>query len=275
MGTKGSYAGGGGKPGKDLRDNLEEWLGGLPGFAPSPDGSPPPDAPPDSPSDRPTLRPQQLLPAIGLFRPRSSGGADGPGGGGGGGGGTSSGSGGSPRGGAQRTVAASSRTAGRAAAAAYALRTGNVELLRELGLDYSRLASNPDVADVARQIMVAACGPLPDGTIEEEEQRVVAAQVAQYVLEANADGAPPAPDEIVRETIAVIIFEAVSNETAAMLHNGERPAFATVEAERLMRETAQALALRARLSPDGPTAGEFSEAIARGIETMREIWGAS
>ena len=121
--------------------------------------------------------------------------------------------------------------------------------------------------------MVAACGPLPDGTIEEEEQRVVAAQVAQYVLESNSDGVPPAPEEIVRETIAVIIFEAASNETAAMLHNGERPAWATAESERLMRETAQALALRARLSPDGPTPAEFSESIARGIETMREIWG--
>ena len=96
------------------------------------------------------------------------------------------------------------------------------QVLQELGLDYDSLASNSDVADVARQIMVAACGPLPDGTIEEEEQRVVAAQVAQYVLEANADGGPPAPEEIVRETIAVIIFEAVSNETAAMLHDGER-----------------------------------------------------
>jgi len=58
-----------------------------------------------------------------------------------------------------------------------------------------------------------------------------------------------------------------------MLHNGERPAWATAESERLMRETAQALALRARLSPDGPTPAEFSESIARGIETMREIWG--
>jgi hypothetical protein len=43
-----------------------------------------------------------------------------------------------------------------------------VQLLQELGLDYDSLRSNPDVADVARQIMVAACGPLPDGTIEEE-----------------------------------------------------------------------------------------------------------
>src|SRR6266568_1184668 len=270
MGTKNSYTGGGGKPGKDLRQNLEEWLDGLPDLGPPPDGNPPPDGPPDVPPDIPPLRPEQLLPALGLFQPRTGGGGDGPGGGGARGG---AGTGGGTRGGAQRTVAGSSRTAGRAAAAAYALRTGNAQLLQELGLDYDSLRSNPDVTDVARQIMVAACGPLPDGTIEEEEQRVVAAQVAQYVLEANADGGPPPPEEIVRETIAVIIFEAVSNETAAMLHNGERPEWATAEGERLMRETAQALALRVHLSPDGPTPAEFSEAIARGIETMREIWG--
>lgn len=272
MGTKNAYTGGGGKPGKDLRQNLEEWLDGLPGLGQPPSDSSPPDAPPDGPRDLPPLRPEQLLPALGLFRPRTGGHADGPGGGGAAGGG-GPGSGRGARGGAQRTVAGSSRTAGRAAAAAYALRTGNVQTLQELGLDYDGLRNNPDVADVARQIMVAACGPLPDGTIEEEEQRVVAAQVAQYVLEANADGDPPAPEEIVRETIACIIFEAVSNETAAMLHNGERPAWATAEAERLMRETAQALALRVHLSPDGPTPTEFSEAIARGIETMHEIWG--
>lgn len=272
MGTKNSYSGGGGKPGKDLRQNLEEWLDGLPDLGSPPDGNPPPDTPPDIPRDLPPLRPEQLLPALGLFRLRTGGHSDGPGGGGASGGGSPGTSGGA-RGGAQRSVTASSRTAGRAAAAAYALRTGNVQVLQELGLDYDSLASNPDVADVARQIMVAACGPLPDGTIEEDEQRVVAARVAQYVLEANADGGPPAPEEIVRETIAWIVFEAVSNETAAMLHNGERPTRATAEAERLMRETAQALALRVHLSPDGPTPTEFSEAIARGIETMREIWG--
>jgi hypothetical protein len=271
VGTKDSYTGGGGKPGRDLCRNLGEWLDGLDLGSP-PDGDTPPDVPPDTPPPRdvPPLRPEQLLPALGLFRPRTGGGTDGPGGGSGG---TGTAAGGGTRGGAQRTVAGSSRTAGRPAAAAYALRTGNAQVLQELGLDYDSLASNPDVADVARQIMMAACGPLPDGTIEDEEQRVVAAQVAQYVLETGANGGPPAPEEIVRETIAVIIFEAVSNETAAMLHNGEHPAWATAEAEQLMRETAQALALRARLSPDGLTPAEFSEAIAQGIETMREIWG--
>lgn len=272
MGTKGSYTGGGGKPGKDLRDNLEDWLDLFPDGPPTPPQPTPPDAPPPERPDVPALTPQQLLPALGLFRPRGGGGGDGPGGGGTAGGG---GVGGTPGtgGGAQRSVASASRTAGRAAAAAYALRTGNVAVLQELGLDYESLRNNPDVADVARQIMVAACGPLPDGTIEEEEQRVVAALVAQFGLETNANGVPPSPEEIVRESIACIIFEAASNETAAMLHDGKRPFWATAEAERLMRETAQALALRANLSASGPTPAEFSEAIARGIETMRAIWG--
>ncbi|MFE5565091.1 hypothetical protein ACFQ68_08870 [Amycolatopsis japonica] len=263
MGTKDSYRGGGGKPGSDLRQNIDDWLDSLPDLSPPGDIGPL-DQPPKGP-EIPPIRPRQLLPALGLFASRSGGRADGPGGGG---------TGGGTRGGAQRTVAGSSRTAGRAAAAAYALRTGNADLLRqEFGLDYESLRVNSDVADVARQIMVAACGPLPDGTIEEEEQRVVAAQVAQYVLEASVDGAVPAPDEIVRETIACIIFEAISTETAAKVHNGERSPWTTGEAERQLREATQAWAFRADLSPGGATPAEFEKAIADGIETMHTIWG--
>jgi hypothetical protein len=269
MGTKSSYTGGGGKSGNDLRQNIEDWLDSLPDLSPPPGDTPPPDQPSDKPAV-PSIRPQQLLPALGLFAPRSGGRADGPGGGGGGSTGDSSGG---SRGGAQRTVAGSSRTAGRAAAAAYALRTGNADLLRqEFGLDYESLRANPDIVDVARQIMVAACGPLPDGTIEDEEQRVVAAQVAQYVLEANVDGEPPAPEEIVRETIACIIFEAISTETAAKVHAGERPVWATTEAERQLREATQAWAFRVDLSPGGATPAEFEKAITQGIEMMHTIW---
>lgn len=269
MGTKDSYSGGGGKPGNDLRQNIDDWLDSLPDLSPPPGDTQPPDQPPNRP-DVPQIQPQQLLPALGLFRPRSGGRADGPGGGGGGIGG----SGGGARGGAQRTVAASSRTAGRAAAAAYALRTGNADLLRrEFGLDYETLRTNPDVADVARQIMVAACGPLPDGTIEEEEQRVVAAEVAQFVLEASVDGAPPAPEDIVRETISCIIFEAISTETAAKVNNGERSPWTTAEAERQLREATQAWAFRVDLSPSGATPSEFEKAIAEGIDMMHTIWG--
>lgn len=265
MGTKNSYTGGGGKAGKALRDTLTEWLDGL-DLAPT-DDDVAQGVPDTGAKDLPRLQPQQLLPAMNLFASRG-GSADGPGGGGAG-----SGAGSAPRGGAQRTVAGSSRTAGRAAAAAYALSTGNAQVLEELGLDYASLRDNPDITDVARQIVMAACGPLSDGTIEAEEQRVVAAEIAQYVMEADAGGEPPPLDDIVREAIALIVFEAVSNETASMLHGGERPAWATAEAERQMRETAHALALRVQLSAQGPTPEQFSAAIAEGMETMRQIWG--
>lgn len=272
MGTKNSYSGGGGKPGSDLRQNIDDWLDSLPDLSPPPSDIQQPDQLPDRP-DVPSIQAQQLLPALGLFAPRSGGRADGPGGGGSGGG-IGRPVGGS-RGGAQRTVAGSSRTAGRAASAAYALRTGNADLLRqEFGLDYERLRANPDVADVARQIMVAACGPLPDGTIEEEEQRVVAAQVALYVLETTVAGAPPAPEEIVRETIACIIFEAISTETAAKVNNGERSPWTTDEAERQLREATQAWAFRVDLSPSGATPAEFEKSITEGIERMHTIWGS-
>ncbi|MCA1674353.1 MAG: hypothetical protein LC799_19910, partial [Actinobacteria bacterium] len=83
---------------------------------------------------------------------------------GGGSGGSTQDSGGGSRGGAQRNVAGSSRTAGRAAAVAYALRTGNADLLRqEFGLDYESLRANPDVVDVARQIMGVNDQGIPPG----------------------------------------------------------------------------------------------------------------
>lgn len=267
MGTKNSYKGAGGPDAKKLRDSIDEWLDTLP------------TPPPTQAGNRttiPPLTPQQLAPVIGLFRSSGGGGgADGPGGGGAGGG--SGGSGGASRrsGGPRRTSTRSASTAGRAAAAAYALATGDAAALQEFGLDYESLRNNPDLIDVTQQIVAAACGPLPDGTIEDDERRVVAAQVAQWILEQSAEGAAPTPAETVRETIACILFEAISTETAARLHEGDRPAWASAEAERQIRDTAQALALRADLPPTNPTAAEFTAAIEHGIETMRAIWGTS
>ncbi|MGW4559234.1 hypothetical protein ACWEOV_37235 [Streptomyces sp. NPDC004365] len=254
MGTKGSYTGNGTPASKQLQQNVTQWLDTLAG---SGLGGPPQN-----------LNPDQLLPALGLFRP-SGGHADGPGGGAGG-----AGSGGGGRtGGAQRTIAQSSRTAGRAAAAAYAYRTGNVQALQELGLDYAELqAAASDPIDWTRRIVEAACGPLSDGTIEDQERRFVASEVAQWVLEAGADSAPPSPEEVVRETLALIIFEAVIGETAAAMNDGLRPAWATANGERQLRETARALADRASLTVTGPSTAEITRAVEEGIDAMRSIW---
>lgn len=271
MGTKGSYTGGGGKPGRDLRDEIVDWLDSPDS---PPDGAPPDDGQPsDSDTQQDPLPVEALLPAVGLFRPRGGGGGgDGPGGMSSGSG---AGGGGSTRGGAQRSASRSASTAGRAAAAAYALRTGDSETLRELGLDYDQLRATADPIAVTQQIVAAACGPLPDGTIEDEEQRHVCAEIVQWVLEENLGEAPPTPEEIVRETIALIIFEAATTETAAKLREGERPAAATRGAERQMRQTADALARRASLSAEGATSAEFEKAIEDGIEALRKIWGGT
>jgi len=274
MGTVGSYGGGGGKPGRDLREDINDWLDSLP------DGPPPSDQPDDQPTDLPAIPPEAVLNVIPMFRPRpSGGGSDGPGGvgGGAGGGGRRGGAGGgSSRGGAQRSASRSASSAGRAAAAAYALRTGDAETLRQLGLDYNELRDTRDPIEVTRRIVEAACGPLSDGTIEDEERRYVAAEIAQWVLEENEAGAPPEPEEIVREAIARIIFEAATTESAAQLRDGNRPTWATREGERQIRESADALAQRAELSPAGPTVEEFERAIEQGIETLRNIfWGGS
>ncbi|NHI05764.1 tyrosyl-tRNA synthetase [Streptomyces sp. KO7888] len=252
MGTKGSYTGNGTPASKQLQHNVTQWLDVLASSGP---GAP-----------SPQLNTDQLMPALGLFRP-SGGHADGPGGGGAGAEGGPSG------GGAQRSIARSSRTAGRAAAAAYAYRTGNAQALQELGLDYAQLqAAADDPIDWTRRIVDAACGPLADGTIEDQERRFVASEVAQWVLEAGTDSTPPSPDEVVRETLALIIFEAVISETAATMNDGSRPAWATANGERQLRETARALADRTFLTITGPSTTEITQAVEEGITAMRSIW---
>jgi hypothetical protein len=198
---------------------------------------------------------------VGLFRPS----ADGLGGGG------AAGSGGA--GGAYRNVAASARAASRAAAAAWGLRAGNPEALRELGLDYDKLRASNDPLHVIKEIVDAACGPLADGTIEDHEQRYVAAEIAGWVLEAQAEGSGPTPEEIVRESIALIIFEAACSETAARLKADDRPAWVGLAAEDEMMATARVLAGNAKLSASGATESELSQAIDQGIESLRQIWG--
>lgn len=277
MGTSGSYSGGGGKPAQDLNTNIGDWLDSLPDSPPpaqdEPAVQPSDDAPSDAGGDSgalPELRPEALLPVVGLFRRRSGGRSDGPSGGGIGGGGTES-TGGRGGGGARRSAARSAGSAGRAGAAAYAYRIGNADALRELGLDYEALRATGDSIEIAHQIVEAACDS-SDGTIDTEERRIVAAAVALWVLEENEGGAPPEPEEIARFTLAEILHEAISAETAAKIRDGKRSSWASAEGQRQMRRTAEALAQRAELSASGATAAELEQAIEQGLETLRAIW---
>lgn len=258
MGTSGAYSGSGGKDGKAVRDSIGDYLDGLP----SADG-------PDS--DRPVLDPEALRRVINLIRPRSSGGGGGDGPGGGGGGGISSGGGGSRSGGGpQRSAAASARTAGRAAAAANAYRTGDAATLQRLGLDYNELRGLGDEFEVLRRIVDMACAA-PDSTIEDHEQRLVAAEVGEWVLEQERDGSPPTPEEIVRQTIATIIAETLLVESGDLVNSHSQADVAESD----IRNAAEAMAAQATLSIDGATEDEISRAVEGGLETIRSIVGGS
>ncbi|MGW0920536.1 hypothetical protein ACWD3J_16140 [Streptomyces sp. NPDC002755] len=256
MGTSGAYSGSGGKDGKAVRDHISDYLDGLSDS----DGS-------GSDGQRPPLDPAALGRVINLIRPRvaSGGGGGGPGGGGGasgGGGGSRSG------GGPQRTAAGSARTAGRAAAAAHAYTTGDAATLQRLGLDYNELRGLGDDIEVVRRIVDMACSA-PDSTIEDHEQRFVAAEVAEWVMEQERDGYRLTPEEMVRQTIAVIIAETLLVESGDQINNHD---LAHV-AESDIRDAAEAIAAQANLSVDGATEDEFGRAVEAGLETIRGILG--
>ncbi|MFI9565295.1 hypothetical protein [Streptomyces rishiriensis] len=256
MGTSGAYSGSGGKDGKAVRDHISDYLDGLSRS----DGA-------GSDGQRPPLDPAALGRVINLIRPRmaSGGGGGGPGGGGGvsgGGGGSRSG------GGPQRTASGSARTAGRAAAAAHAYSTGDAATLQRLGLDYNELRGLGDDIEVVRRIVDMACST-PDSTIEDHEQRFVAAEVAEWVMEQERDGYRLTPEEMVRQTIAVIIAETLLVESGHQINHHD---LAHV-AESDIRDAAEAIASHANLSVDGATEDEVSRAVEAGLETIRGILG--
>jgi hypothetical protein len=214
-----------------------------------------------------------LASAVALLQPsRSSGTGQGAIGGASGGGIASTGR---AAGGAQRATRRSAATAGRAAAAAYAYRTADRAELERLGLDYDELRRIDDPLELTRVIVEAACGSRSESTIEDHEERYVAAEIAAWVLEQNAGGTPPDPEAIVRKTIATIIVEVVETEIGEILRRGDRPTWAAELVEGELHEAAEVLAEQAELSLNGASAEEFSRAIEDGIETLRRILGGA
>lgn len=263
MGTSGAYSGSGGKDGAKVRDAVAGHVSDISATGGGSNGN----------TYSPALDPNSIAPIINLIRPRGAGGgADGPGGGGGGRarGSGSTGTGSSTGGGPRRSAARSARSAGRAAAAAYAYRTGDAATLARLGLDYVKLAALGDDFEVLRRIVEMACSS-SDSTIEDHEQRLVAADVAEKLL--GEDGSHPLPplEDIVRETVATIIAQTVLVETGDQLNQGTNADAAEAD----IRDAAYALAERATLSITGATEDEMAKAIEDGIESLRTILGGN
>lgn len=266
MGTSGAYGGVGGKAGRDVSAGADAWIDSVTG-----DGSPG-----DAPGKEQVveLPPRLVAGALAQLRPRSGtggGGGDGPGGGGGGGRRSSDGQGGGRGGGLRRSTGRTAGRAGRAGAAAYAFATGDRAALAALGLDYDALRALADPVEIVTRIVNAACGELASGTLEDHEERYVAANVADWVLEQAESGATPAPDDIVRYSIATVVAEVLSTEISAALN--ARPDEVAAVAEEELFEAAEVLAGKVDLSVDGATEAELSKAIEDGIETLKRIYG--
>jgi hypothetical protein len=292
MGTSGAYSGSGGKAGRDISSGAGDWLDSLPasgGDGPTDgtgpiggDGATGGDGQPGDGANIGDAKPPVELPpklvagALSMLRPRTGSGSGGGGVGMGGGGGRvrggsgGSGSGGGGGGGGRRSTARVSSSTGRAAAAAYAYATGDREGLQALGLDYDNLLALNDPLAVACRIVDVACD-LPNSTIEDGEERWVAADVAEWVLQQAEAGAPPTPEEITRHAIGTIIAEVISTEMGEVLRQRAQNSY-DIELE--LRESAQILADKADLSVTGASAAELASAIEGGIEALRAIYGA-
>ena len=275
MGTSGAYTGAGGKAGKDVEDGLGGWLDSLPASGNSGDSAPTSDQTGDGGKPVTELPPQVVTGLLGLIRPRSTrgGSSDGPGAGGSGAAGSRSTSGraGRARAGSSRSVQRLASVGGRAGAGAYAFARGDEAGLHSLGLDYAELRALDDPLEVTRRIVDAVCGQQNDSTLEEAEERYVAALVADWVLTQVEEGDLPDADDVARFAIATIITEILSSELGQAIH--DRPDQVADVAEEELRNAAWVLAGQADLSSSGPTAAELTSAIEDGVEKLREIYG--
>ena len=145
--------------------------------------------------------------------------------------------------------------------------------MSDLGLDYDDLRALSDPLEVSCRIVEAACGPRSESTIDHEEQRWVAAMIAEWVFQEQQAGTLPRPDEIARKAIAFIIFEAISSEAGELINGGARPDWTIAWTDEELRNAAEVLSQRAQLSVEGVTNAEFAAAIENGIETLRVIYG--
>jgi hypothetical protein len=156
---------------------------------------------------------------------------------------------------------------------AYAYATGDRAGLAALGLDFDSLRALGDPLAITIRIVEVACGPLGNGTLEEHEERYIAASVAEWVLEQSDGGSTPTPEEIARHSIAAVVAEVLATEISEALNQRPDEVAAVAEAELL--EAAEILASKVELSVSGATEAELSKAIEEGIETLKQIYGVS
>jgi hypothetical protein len=266
MGTSGAFKGSGGKDAGDLRDAIAGWLGDDAGADSANSSDPSADGGLTKP-----LSPPVISSVIGMWKSGSRG--SGSGGGGAAGGGSAGSGGGRSSGGVRRTVARVSGPAGRAGSLARAYSTGNREALESAGLNYDALRALDDPLEIGQRIAEVAFDTQADSTLEDSEARMIVAELVSWILEAPVDR-PPAPDEIVRHSIELMIAQSALLEVGDTIRKEKNQA-KRHETEAEIRRGAQVLASQVTLGGTGATSGEITTAIENGVAQLKEIYGAS
>jgi hypothetical protein len=108
--------------------------------------------------------------------------------------------------------------AGLAAAAAHAYRTGDAHAVQRLRLDPDALLGLEDEFEVLRRVVDRACGS-PASTIEDHERRLIAADVADWILGHDYSSEHgPAPVTMARYAITVIVATVLLTECGHVLN---------------------------------------------------------
>lgn len=250
MGTSGAYKGSGGKDAKALRDAVADYV----------------DLDSSTPAAATSLDAAALRRVINLIRPRTQGGqgGDGPGV-------EAAERGAAPKAPAGAAVPGARRRHPRAPRGApQQQRTPTPPVTRPpWSASVWTTTSCAAWAMTSRCCAASSTAPArqPDSTIEDHEQRLVAAEVAEWVLAQEREGTELTPEQIVRQAIATIISVTLLVETGELINTSNHADLV----EREIRDAAEALAAQATLSAEGASEAELSQAVESGLETIRGI----
>lgn len=279
MGTSGAFKGSGGASAGDLRDSIADWLGDTPPDSEAPGSNP--DTGTESSSDSTSLNPinpASIAPILSMWSGRSGG--SGGGGGSGGSTGDDSGSGrtkntGGSRssGGVHRTVARVAGPAGRASTLAQAYTNGDRDALESAGLRYDELRALNDPLAVGQRIIEVAFETKADSSLEDSESRLIVAELVSWILE-SPDDQQPAPDDIVRHSIELMIAQSALVEVGDTIRQ-EKNQTKRLESEKEIRRAAKVLASQVTLNGTGTSSSEITTAIEDSVSQLKEIYGAT
>lgn len=267
MGTSGAWGGSGGSDWGRVRDQVESVIdsGGGGGAAdvvdPLLDAI---DWVDDAPAQDAADPVPQVIPQGPYVSPRGGRGS-------GGGGGTGRGgvifgpsrSGSSKRGGGRRSRATVAGVGGRVISAGLALRRGDAETLRDLGLDLGELRALSPFKQVNRILNVLVGS---GAAVEEAELRAANSRALRQLVLDGISGA-----EAIRVLVVEYVMQVYSSECGESSRDGSRPGGDTVEVERQLRSALRARVAQLDIPADAVSGKQLAAIIEESLKTMRRI----